>query len=366
MAEKPKTTGSKTTKPKAAKPKTTKSRTAKPKPKLKVAVTGPTGDIGIATLKALDASPKVGEIVGMARRPFDPASLGLEKVTYQRGDVLDRGAVDALVAGADVVMHLAFIIFGDPEEAQRINVEGSRNVFEAAVAANASRLVYTSSVAAYGFHPDNPQPLNEEIEPRGTDSFYYSAHKAELEALLDEVVGPSKTDAYVFRPCIVAGPTAPTLVETMVKTLPLYGQVPALRRIIGEIPFLAPVLPDPGVPFQLVHHDDVADALLAAAEGKGEPGRYNLAANGEMTVAGLARALGWWSVPVPGGALGPLDALLSKVPGLPAEVAWLTTFRVPVVMDTARATDQLGWRPAYDAEQTLAATVDELREQGQL
>jgi UDP-glucose 4-epimerase len=339
----------------------------KPKPKkLKVAVTGPTGDIGIAALKALDASPKVGEIVGMARRPFDPASHGLKKVTYQQGDVLDRKAVEELCAGADVVMHLAFIIFGDPDEAQKINLEGSRNVFEAAVGAKAKRLVYTSSVAAYGFHSDNPQPLHEDVEPRGTDSFYYSAHKAELEALLDEVAGPTSTDTYVFRPCIVAGPEAPTLIETMVNTLPVYGQVPALRRIIGEIPFLAPVLPDPGMPFQLVHHDDVADALVAAAEGRGEPGRYNLAADGEMTVATLARALGWWSVPVPGGALGPLDGLLSRVPGLPAEVAWLTTFRVPVVMDTARAADQLGWKPSYDAEQTLAATVDELRDQGRL
>ena len=338
----------------------------KPKPKLKVAVTGPTGDIGIAALKALDASPKVGEIVGMARRPFDPASHGLRKVTYQQGDVLDRKAVEELCAGADVVMHLAFIIFGDPDEAQKINLEGSRNVFEAAVEAKAKRLVYTSSVAAYGFHSDNPQPLHEDVEPRGTDSFYYSAHKAELEALLDEVAGPTGTDTYVFRPCIVAGPEAPTLIETMVNTLPVYGQVPALRRIIGEIPFLAPVLPDPGMPFQLVHHDDVADALVAAAEGRGEPGRYNLAADGEMTVATLARALGWWSVPVPGGALGPLDDLLSRVPGLPTEVAWLTTFRVPVVMDTARAADQLGWKPSYDAEQTLAATVEELRDQGRL
>ncbi|MGB3097914.1 MAG: NAD-dependent epimerase/dehydratase family protein, partial [Solirubrobacterales bacterium] len=122
---------------------------------LKVAVTGPTGDIGIATLRALDASPEVAEIVGMARRPFDPAEHDLEKVTYRQGDVLDRAAVDAAVAGADVVVHLAFIIFGKPDEAQAINVEGSRNVFEATVAAGAKRLVYTSSVAAYGFHDDN-------------------------------------------------------------------------------------------------------------------------------------------------------------------------------------------------------------------
>ena len=147
----------------------------------------------------------------MARRPFDPAEHGWKRTEYRQGDVLDRASVDALVEGADVVVHLAFIIFGGRDETREINLEGSRNVFEAAVDARARRLVYTSSVAAYGFHDDNPDVLTEDIPPRGTRDFYYSAQKAELEALLDEVAGGSATDAYVFRPCIVAGRDAPTL-----------------------------------------------------------------------------------------------------------------------------------------------------------
>jgi UDP-glucose 4-epimerase len=334
-------------------------------PGLKVAVTGPTGDIGLATLRALDASDQVGSIVGMARRPFDPAEHGLSaKVSYQQCDVLDREAVDAAVAGADVVMHLAFIIIGDPDEAQKINVEGSRNVFEAAVAAGAKRLVYTSSVAAYGFHDDNELPLTEDAGPRGTEGFYYSAHKAELEGLLDDVVaGADGTDAYVFRPCVVAGPEAVTFAETTVAMLPIYGQLPLARRILGEVPFLAPVLPDPGVPFQLVHHDDVADALVAATEGRGQPGVYNLAAPDELRVADLARALGWWTVPLPKGLVGTVDDVLSRVPGLPAEFAWLTSFRVPVVMDCSRARDHLGWEPRYSSADTLAGMVRGAREQ---
>src|SRR5205807_9327837 len=135
----------------------------------KVAVTGPTGDIGRSVVRHLDRSDEVGEVVAMARRQFDPAEAGLSKTEYRRGDVLDRVAVDELFAGADVVVHLAFLIVGRHEETERINVEGSRTVFEAAVAAGVSRLVYASSVAAYGFHADNPPLLPEDIPARGRD-----------------------------------------------------------------------------------------------------------------------------------------------------------------------------------------------------
>src|SRR5439155_11749856 len=111
-----------------------------------------------------------------------------------------------LVVGADVVVHLAFIILGGRDETRRVNLEGSRNVFTAAAKARrVKRLVYTSSVAAYGFHADNPQPLTEAVPVRGTDAFYYSAQKAELEETLRAATAGSTLDSYVFRPCIVAG-----------------------------------------------------------------------------------------------------------------------------------------------------------------
>src|SRR5271166_2410811 len=144
---------------------------------LTVAVTGPTGEIGQAVLAALDSAPEVTRVLGMARRPFDPLRRGLGKVSYRRGDVLDINAVAALVEDADVVVHLAFIIMGSEKESRAVNLAGSRNVFEAAVQAGAKRLVYASSVAAYGFHPDNPQPLTEDVPARGSDTHYYSAQK---------------------------------------------------------------------------------------------------------------------------------------------------------------------------------------------
>ncbi len=327
------------------------------KKRLTVAVTGPTGDIGRSLLNALERSNEVGKIVAMARRPFDPAEAGLRKTTYRRGDVLDRATLDELVDGADVVVHLAFVIMGGHDETQHVNLEGSRNVFEAAVAAGAKRLVYASSVAAYGFHADNPPLLTEEIEPRGTERHYYSAQKAELESVLTDVLAGSDTDAYVFRPCIVAGPDALLLLEN-IPYVQLSNNMPGpVLRALELLPVLKPVIPDPGVEFQLVHHDDVAAAFRAAILGRGAPGVYNLAGPGTLTMSDLADALGWYSIPLPDFALDATAEVVARLPFVPAEAQWVETFRVPVLMDTTKARRELRWRPKHEASETLRAMV---------
>jgi UDP-glucose 4-epimerase len=313
-----------------------------------VAVTGPTGDIGRALLRRLDADEKVSRVLGMARREFDPSSLGLRKTEYRQGDVLDRDAVDALAAEADVLVHLAFIIVGGRDETRSVNLEGSRNVFEAA--RGISRLVYTSSVAAYGFHADNPQPLTEDVPVRGTDAHYYSAQKAELEQTLREALEGADTETFVFRPCIVAGGDALALVE-------------AFPAVLRKAP-VGPVLPDPGTPFQLVHTDDVATALAAAVRGDGPPGIYNLAGAGTISVTDLAHALGWHSVPVPRAGIALGTGVLDMLPLMPPQASWLNALRVPVVMDTTRARDELGWEPLHDTKAVLADTAQSARDAG--
>ncbi len=329
---------------------------------LTVAITGPTGEIGQAVVSALERSREVGRVVGMARRAFDPAKRGWKKTSYRQGDVLDREAVAKLVEGADVVVHLAFIIMGGPRETRAVNLDGSRNVFEGAVSAGVTRIVYASSVAAYGFHRENPQPLTEGVEARGSSDHYYSAQKAEVEALLGEVLDGSATDAYVFRPCIVGGPDAPLLIDSLPYTQISERLPEAVRRLLDGVPILKPVLPDPGVPFQLVHHDDVASAMRDAVLGRGTPGAYNLAGPGELTVSDLARELGWYSIPVPELTVGAVADLVARMGFLPAQAQWVSAFREPVIMDTAKARRELRWRPKRSALETLRETITAARE----
>jgi UDP-glucose 4-epimerase len=324
---------------------------------LTVAVTGPTGEIGQAVLRALERSSEVGRVLGMARRPFDPAAHGQKKVSYRQGDVLDPAAVAELVRDADVVVHLAFLIMGGQRETRAVNLEGSRNVFQAAVSAGVKRLVYASSVAAYGFHAENPQPLTEEVPARGTASHYYSAQKAEVEAMLHEVLDGTSTAAYVLRPCIVGGPDAPLLIDSLPYTQ-ISDRLPGpVLRLLDGVPILKPVLPDPGVSFQLIHHDDVASAMRAAVLGRGTPGIYNLASSGELTVRDLARELGWYSIPVPELAIDVVAEMVGRLGFLPAQAQWVAAFREPVIMDVAKARRELRWRPKHDALQTLRMTI---------
>jgi len=318
-------------------------------PGLTVAVTGPTGDLGRAFIRTLERSREVERIIGMARRPFDPAAHGWKRTEYRRGDVLDRASVETLVADADVVVHLAFIVVKASAETRHVNVEGSRNVFEATVAAGARRLVYASSVAAYGF-AEVDGLLTEDLPALGHARHPYSAHKAEVEAVLADALAGGETDTWLLRPCIVAGPDAPTFVE----------QVRWPDRLPGPLGTLAgsfAVLPDAGVPFQLVHHDDVAAALRAAVLGRGEPGAYNIAADGEVTMRDLADALGYHTLPMPRLAVEAASEVVARLPFLPEEAAWVEALRRPVLMDTSKARRLLKWRPRYDANETLRLSV---------
>ena len=156
---------------------------------LVVAVTGPTGTFGSGFVPLLQADDRIARVVGIARRPFDPAEHGWTKMEYRRGDVRDRAALEKAFDGVDVVVHLAFAITGassSQSTLREINVEGTLNAFDAAAAAGVQRFVYASSVAAYGFHPDNPIGMTEDWPVRPAARLFYAQEKAELEQLLQQ------------------------------------------------------------------------------------------------------------------------------------------------------------------------------------
>jgi nucleoside-diphosphate-sugar epimerase len=329
---------------------------------LTVAVTGPTGDLGIALVEMLERRRQVKRIVGMARRPFDPKERGWKKTSYIQGSVTDAASVREAVKGAEVVVHLAFSILGAGRD-REVNVEGSRVVFEESAKAGVERICYASSVAAYGFHDDNPDWLTEDVPPRGSPEMQYSAQKAEVEQVLGDVLlKHPRTNAWIFRPCIVAGPKAQTLLHEIPYVRISNAMPEPVARLLSGMPVLKPVVPDPGARFQLVHEDDVASAFVAGALGRGEPGPYNLAGNGTLTVSDLADAMGWYSIPVPELAVDAAAEIASRLPAMPEQMNWVQTVRKPVLMKTARAKKLLRWKPGHTSRNTLRELVSAFRE----
>jgi nucleoside-diphosphate-sugar epimerase len=323
---------------------------------LTVAVTGPTGTFGFGLMPLLQADGRVKRITGVARRPFDPDEHGWSKMTYHEGDVRDPDSLQEAFEDADVVVHLAFMVVGGrPEVTRSINVEGTRNVFRAAAAAGARRFVYASSIAAYGFHRDNPVGMTEEHPVRRARRLFYARDKAEVEQMLQqEAVSHPELDTYLLRPSIVVGP------HTVGGKGELPGPVAALLRRIGGSPWRLPVpLPAvvPDVPVQLVHEDDVGRALVQCVVAAGPPGAYNIAADDVLSAVDIAREIGLLPIAVPGRPAHEAARLIAKIPTLPSTAQWVEAFSHPAVMDTTRAKVELDWTPRHSARESLRSAL---------
>jgi nucleoside-diphosphate-sugar epimerase len=325
---------------------------------LTVAVTGPTGTFGAGLIPQLQGDDRIARIIGIARRPFDPAERGWSKMEYRQGDVRDPVALREAFDGADVVVHLAFLITGNAsrETTRAINVDGTLNVFRAAAAAGAQRFVYASSVAAYGFGADIPDVISEDWPTRPAHRLFYAQEKAELEALLaEESTAHPELELYLLRPPIVLGPNAVGAKDVLPGPLAPLG-----RRLFGRprrLPFPVPVIA-PQHPVQFIHEDDVGRALLLCVVAAGPPGAYNIAGDGVVTTVDVAREFGALPIPFPAAPGQAAARAMSRLPFLPPAAEWVEAASRPVIMDTSRARQQLGWRPRYSGLEALRATLD--------
>ncbi len=328
--------------------------------KLTVAVTGPTGTFGFGLVPLLQADDRVERIVGIARRPFDPAEHGWTKMEYRRGDVRDEDALREAFAGADVVVHLAFMITGSASRAatRAINVDGTLNTFRAAAAAGARRFVYASSVAAYGFHADNPIGMTEDWPVRPAARLFYAQEKAEIERLLrDAAAEHPEMGLYVLRPPVVLGPHTVGAKDLLPGPLAPLGR--ALGARLGRLPVPVPA-PVPDLPIQFVHEEDVGRAFLLCVVGAGPPGAYNITGDGVLSAIDVARELGVIPVPVPAGPVQAAARAVASVPTppfVPPATEWVEAVSHPAIMDATKAKTELGWQPRYTSLEALRDTL---------
>jgi nucleoside-diphosphate-sugar epimerase len=318
---------------------------------MRVVVTGASGNVGTSVLEALGRESKVKEIVGIARRMPD---VEMPKVRWVGADILEVDLAP-FFEGADAVIHLAWAIQPSRDEAmtERINVEGSRRVFEAAAAAKAGALIYASSVGAYSPGPKERQ-VDESWPVEGIPTSFYSRHKAATEDLLDELEGRAPELRIVrMRPALIfkseaaseirrlfAGPFLPGFLVRK-QLVPLLPKVPRLR-------------------FQAVYSRDVGEAYRQAVV-RDVRGAFNIAAEPEIGIEELQEFFGARSFPLPAKALRAAADVSWKLRLQPSPPGWIDLALGVPMMDTTRAREELGWEPTLTSLEALDDLLRGLR-----
>jgi dihydroflavonol-4-reductase len=242
---------------------------------MRVTLTGATGFIGWHVARALVAR---GDVLTCLCRPTsDRADLEDLDITWVVGDLCDKASLHRAIAGAEVLFHCAAdyrLYARDPAELYRNNVEGTRNVLEAAAETGVRKVVYTSSVGTLGL--SGRAPANENARA-GLDEMVgdYKRSKFLAERVVDEWVARGL-------PVVLVSPSTPVGERDAKPT-------PTGRIVVDFLQGRLPAYVDTGL--NLVDVRDVAVGHLLAAE-RGRSGETYILGNRNMTLEELLELLG--------------------------------------------------------------------------
>ncbi len=307
----------------------------------RVLVTGSAGYLGSQVVAALAGR---GDL-GTAALDVRESERRLPGVAYEVADI--RGPeVDAIVARQrpEVVVHLASIVTPGRNSSREfeysVDVLGARNLLEACVRHRVRRVIVSSSGAAYGYHPYNPEWLTESDPLRGNRAFAYSWHKRLVEELLaDYRREQPQLEQVIFRIGTILGASVHNQITDLFEK-------PRLIAIRGS-----------DSPFVFIHDRDVVGAIVRAIDSE-VTGIFNVAGDGKLTIHEIAARLGKRCVTLPAGALRAALWPLKKF-GLtrygPEQIDFL---RYRPVLDNRRLKEEFGYLPKLPS----AAVFDLWRE----
>ncbi len=296
----------------------------------RILITGAAGYIGSQVARRLSQDHHV---VGVDIRADDSAGFPFYEMDIRDpnlGRLLGEHRIEQVV-------HLAAVLedSGDRARDFDIDVNGTRNVLDACVAAGVEQLVVTSSGAAYGYHPDNPAWLDEDDALRGNPEFPYSDHKRQVENLLAEYRQKHPAlKQLVLRPGTVLGANTRNLITRLF-----------------EKPRLVAVAGSPS-PFVFIWDQDVV-AIIQKGVLEGKAGRYNLAGDGALSIHELGRLLGKPVVSVPAGLIRAalwIGNRLGLTRYTPGQVNFL---RYRPVLANRRLKEDFGYIPRKTSEQVF-------------
>lgn len=293
-------------------------------------VTGGSGYFGSALIRRLlSGSPRVRSF-DLIDAPDRPPS-----VEFVQGNITEPAAVARACVGMDIVHHNVALVPLAKDRAAfwAVNLEGTRNLLDACLAAGVRKVIYTSTSAVYGVPPRNP--VDDTVRPAPREE--YGRAKLAAEALCAEYIQRG-LDVTIIRPRTIMGAGRLGIMQILFEWIRTGQNVPVLNGGRNT--------------YQFVHADDLADACVLAASRPG-PAVYNIGAAefGTMrqTLEELIAHAGTDSrvVSLP---MAPIAAAMSLTSALglsPLAPYHALMYGRSMYFDIARPRRELGWAPTY-------------------
>jgi UDP-glucose 4-epimerase len=314
---------------------------------MRIAITGATGNVGTALIDRLEVESEVTSIVGIARRaPMRPSPK-------TRPVVADVATADLRphLRDVDVLVHLAWLFqpAHRPMVTWRANAIGSERVFAAAADAGVRAIVHASSVGAYS--PAPGRLVGESWPTHGMPTAAYAREKAYAERVLDTFEARHPDIRVVrMRPAFTFQRAAATEQRRIFAG-------PFLPKRLVEPGRLAALPVPPGLQFQALHADDVAEAYRLAIVSDVR-GAFNVAAEPVIDAETLASLLETRPVEVPRWAVKLALAAAWRAHLVPVDPALLDMLFGLPLLDTRRAAEELGWEPRHSAVAAISQLLE--------
>ena len=313
---------------------------------MKALVTGATGFVGAAVARSL--LKERWQVRVLARKGSDRRNLKGLPVDVVEGDLTDASSLQRAAQGCEALFHVAAdyrLGARDPSQLYRANVDGTRNVLDAARRACVQRIVYTSSVATIGI-PGDGTPGDEQT-PNSLSNMI--GHYKRSKYLAEEVVREAARDGMSV---VIVSPSTPVGPGDLKPT-------PTGQLVLDAAAGRMPAYVDTGL--NIVHVDDVANGHLLAYE-RGNAGERYILGGQDMSLreilATIAKLAGRAPprVRLPYGVVLPIAYLaegFAKLSGRSGRITLegVRMSRKLMFFSSAKAVRELGyaWRPPVQA-----------------
>ncbi len=303
---------------------------------VKVLITGASGMVGRELTSMLSKDPQLDVI---ATDLFSDTNLP-PNIRFEKMDITSNDPARVIsTEKPHVIIHLASIV-NPPKGSNRdlayeVDVAGTQKVLEAAVENKVRRIVVTSSGAAYGYHADNPVPLQEKDPLRGNPEFAYSDHKLQVENMLAEYRNTHPNlEQVIFRVGTVLGAGTENQITALFHK-------PRLLAIRGS-----------ESPFVFIWTNDLAK-ILGQAIHRGPTGIFNVAGDGYMGISAIAQILKKPVIRLPASAIKTALGILKPL-GLsqygPEQVRFL---QYRPVLDNRALKEEFGYIPQKTSQEVF-------------